>query len=50
MLPSPATPYGGAGYALAFTWFGALRFTKLDGNTADNTNLITKFEPYATGW
>ena len=41
--------YGGAGYALAFSWFGALRFTKLDGNTADNTNLITKFEPYATG-
>ena len=28
--------YGGAGYALAFSWFGALRFTKLTGDTANN--------------
>ena len=41
--------YGGAGYALAFSWFGALRFTKLTGDTANNTTLITAFEPYATG-
>ena len=41
--------YGGAGYALAFTWFGALRFTKIAGDTANNTTLITAFVPYATG-
>jgi rhamnogalacturonyl hydrolase YesR len=41
--------WGGAGYALAFSWFGALRFTKLTGDTANNTTLITAFEPYATG-
>jgi len=41
--------YGGAGYALAFSWFGALRFTKLTGDTANNQTLITAFEPYASG-
>ena len=41
--------YGGAGYALAFSWFGALRFTKLTGDTANNQTLISAFEPYATG-
>jgi rhamnogalacturonyl hydrolase YesR len=41
--------YGGAGYALAFTWFGALVFTETTGNTADNMTLIKGFEPYATG-
>jgi rhamnogalacturonyl hydrolase YesR len=41
--------YGGAGYALAFSWFGALRFSKLTGDTANNQTLITAFEPYATG-
>jgi rhamnogalacturonyl hydrolase YesR len=41
--------YGGAGYALAFSWFGALRFTELTGDTASNQTLMTAFEPYATG-
>ena len=41
--------YGGAGYALAFSWFGALRFSKLTGDTANNQTLITAFEPYASG-
>jgi hypothetical protein len=41
--------YSGAGYALAFTWFGAIVFTETTGNTADNKTLITGFEPYATG-
>lgn len=41
--------YGGAGYALAFSWFGALRFTKITGDTQNNLSLISAFEPYATG-
>jgi unsaturated rhamnogalacturonyl hydrolase len=41
--------YGGAGYSLIFTWFGALRFTKVTGDTTNNMSLITAFEPYATG-
>jgi rhamnogalacturonyl hydrolase YesR len=41
--------YGGAGYSLVFTWFGALRFTKITGDTANNATLISAFEPYATG-
>jgi hypothetical protein len=41
--------YGGAGYALAFTWFGAVRFTKIIGDTQNNQKLITAFAPYASG-
>jgi unsaturated rhamnogalacturonyl hydrolase len=41
--------YGGAGYALTFTWFGALVFSHTTNDTANNTALITGFEPYATG-
>jgi rhamnogalacturonyl hydrolase YesR len=49
MLPITTNTYGGAGYALAFTWFGALRYTKLTGDTTNNTYFIQQFEPYATG-
>lgn len=38
----------GAGYALAFSWFGALVFTETTGDTANNMALIQGFEPYAT--
>jgi unsaturated rhamnogalacturonyl hydrolase len=41
--------YGGAGYALGFSWYGALLVSKTTGDTANNTSLITAFEPYATG-
>ena len=41
--------YGGAGYAWTFTYFGSLQFTKLTGDTATNTTLISGFEPYASG-
>ncbi|MBV9946798.1 MAG: glycoside hydrolase family 88 protein [Myxococcales bacterium] len=41
--------YGGAGYSLVFTWFGALRFTKITRDTQNNQTLITAFEPYASG-
>ena len=41
--------YGGAGYALALSWYGALRFTLTTGNTQDNAAFITAFEPYANG-
>ena len=46
---TPATPYGGAGYALAFTWFGALRFTKLTGDTANNTTSSPRSSPTRPG-
>jgi rhamnogalacturonyl hydrolase YesR len=49
MLPINSNTYGGAGYALAFTWFGALRMSKLLGDTTNNTYFIQQFEPYATG-
>jgi rhamnogalacturonyl hydrolase YesR len=41
--------YGGDGYALGFSWYGALQFTKITGDTASNMGLITAFEPYLTG-
>jgi unsaturated rhamnogalacturonyl hydrolase len=41
--------YGGAGYALTFTWFGALVFAETTGDTANEQALIQGFEPYATG-
>jgi rhamnogalacturonyl hydrolase YesR len=41
--------YGGAGYALAFTWFGSLVFTETTGDTTNEKALIQGFEPYATG-
>jgi rhamnogalacturonyl hydrolase YesR len=41
--------WGGAGYALGFSWFGALKFTKITGDTANNMALITAFAPYASG-
>ena len=49
MLPITSNTYGGAGYALAFTWFGALRFSKFVGDTTNNTYFIQQFEPYASG-
>jgi unsaturated rhamnogalacturonyl hydrolase len=49
MLPITSNTYGGAGYALAFTWFGALRFSKFVGDTTNNAYFITQFEPYASG-
>ena len=49
MLPITSSTYGGAGYALAFTWFGALRFSKFVGDTTNNTYFIQQFEPYASG-
>jgi rhamnogalacturonyl hydrolase YesR len=49
MLPVTSSTYGGAGYALAFTWFAALRFTKLTNDTTNNAYFITNFEPYAAG-
>jgi len=49
MLPVTSNTYGGAGYALAFTWFGTLRFTKFTGDTTNNTYFIQQFEPYAAG-
>jgi rhamnogalacturonyl hydrolase YesR len=48
LLPINANTYGGAGYALAFTWFGALRYSKLTGDTTNNSYFITQFEPYAS--
>jgi rhamnogalacturonyl hydrolase YesR len=48
-LPITNSTYGGDGYALAFTWFGALRVSKLLGDTTNNTYFITQFEPYASG-
>ena len=41
--------YGGAGYAWTFSYFGALQFTKLTGDTANNATLISGFERYASG-
>jgi unsaturated rhamnogalacturonyl hydrolase len=41
--------YGGAGYALAFAWYGALKYTVTTGDTTNNMQLITAFEPYASG-
>ena len=32
-----------------FNWFGALRFTKITGDTTNNSYLISHFEPYANG-
>jgi len=48
-LPITSSTYGGDGYALAFTWFGALRASKLLADTTNNTYFITQFEPYASG-
>src|SRR6185436_15721828 len=48
-LPITSSTYGGDGYALAFTWFGALRASKLLGDTTNNMYFITQFEPYAFG-
>jgi rhamnogalacturonyl hydrolase YesR len=44
-----ASTYGGDGYSLIFSWFGALRFTSITGDTQNNMSLITSFEPYASG-
>jgi unsaturated rhamnogalacturonyl hydrolase len=41
--------YGGAGYSLALSWYGALRFTLVTGDKVSNAALITAFEPYAMG-
>ena len=41
--------YGGAGYSLALSWYGALRFTELTGDTASNMKLIGDFAPYLNG-
>jgi unsaturated rhamnogalacturonyl hydrolase len=41
--------YGGAGYALALSWYGGLRFTLTTGDTQNNAALMTAFEPYANG-
>ena len=41
--------YGGAGYAWTFSYFGALQFTKLTGDTTNNATLISGFERYASG-
>jgi hypothetical protein len=49
MLTHTGDTYGGAGYSLVFTWFGALRFTKITGDTTNNMALITAFAPYASG-
>jgi unsaturated rhamnogalacturonyl hydrolase len=41
--------YGGAGYALALSWYGSLRFNLTTGNQQNNKALIDAFEPYASG-
>jgi rhamnogalacturonyl hydrolase YesR len=41
--------YGGAGYAWAFCYYGALRFTTVTGDSTTDKSLITAFEPYASG-
>jgi len=41
--------YGGAGYSLILTWYGALRFTQLTADTANNKTLIDAFAPYLDG-
>jgi rhamnogalacturonyl hydrolase YesR len=48
-LPITSSTYVGDGYALAFTWFGSLRVSKLLGDTTNNMYFITQFEPYASG-
>jgi rhamnogalacturonyl hydrolase YesR len=39
-----ADGYGGAGYAWAFAYVGSLQFTKLTGDTTNNSYLISKFD------
>jgi rhamnogalacturonyl hydrolase YesR len=41
--------YGGAGYSLILTWYGALKFTQQIGDTANNKTLIDAFAPYLDG-
>jgi rhamnogalacturonyl hydrolase YesR len=48
-LPHTKDDYGGAGYALVFTWFGALDLAKTISDTATYDQLIKDFEPYASG-
>jgi rhamnogalacturonyl hydrolase YesR len=40
--------YGGAGYALAFAWYGALKFTTTTGDTANNQKLASAFDTWLT--
>jgi rhamnogalacturonyl hydrolase YesR len=40
--------YGGAGYALAFAWYGALKYTRTTGDTTNNTKLTSAFDTWLT--
>ena len=40
--------YGGAGYALAFAWYGALKFTVTTGDHANNQTLTSAFDTWLT--
>ncbi|HYQ45434.1 MAG TPA: glycoside hydrolase family 88 protein [Polyangiaceae bacterium] len=48
-LPHTLEGYGGDGYAWAFTYFGALQFTKLTSDTATNSKLVTDFDQFLSG-
>jgi len=48
-LPHTLEGYGGDGYAWAFTYFGALQFTKLTSDTTTNAKLITDFDQFLSG-
>ena len=41
--PHTGDAYSGAGYAWTFAYVGSLQFTKLTGDTANNSDLISKF-------
>jgi unsaturated rhamnogalacturonyl hydrolase len=47
--PHTGDSYGGAGYAWAFAYMGSLQLTKLTGDSASNSKLISDFERYASG-
>jgi rhamnogalacturonyl hydrolase YesR len=38
--------YGSAGYALAFAWYGALKFTVTTGDTTNNKTLTSSFDSW----
>jgi len=48
-LPRTGEGYGGDGYAWAFTYLGALQFTKLTNDSTTNAKLISDFGPFLTG-
>jgi len=47
--PHTGDAYSGAGYAWTFAYVGSLQFTKLTGDTTNNSYLISKFDCSQTG-